>query len=113
MDKVTELLIDALRQGAEGGEQRLYRAGKLPGLFSGRNSLNAELAAQATHDGYIELVRTETKGKATVEWVKVTPKGIAFLLEQESPVKPMEELKAALDLNVAGLPQWLAQVKEA
>src|SRR5262249_26176744 len=80
MDKVTPILIEALRQAAaEAGEQRLYKSGKLSGLFPGRAGANAEAAAQALRDGLLEVVRTETKGKTTIEWVRVTPKGVEFL----------------------------------
>src|SRR5207253_1949205 len=76
MDKAQEILIEALRQGTTtAGEQRLYRSGKLPGLFGGRSSVHAEAAAQGVRDDLIEIVRTETKGKTVVEWVRVTPKG--------------------------------------
>jgi hypothetical protein len=113
MDKVTQILIGALKQGAgEEGEQRLYRSGKLPGLFAGRTGLNAEIATQALQDGLIELVRTEAKGKNTIEWVKVTQKGVAYVLEHESPLRAMEELKAALEINQQGFPAWLAQMRQ-
>jgi hypothetical protein len=114
MDKVTAILLEALRQGASlGGEQRLYRSGKLPGLFAGRTSLHAEVASQAVRDGLLEIIRTETKGKTTIEWVKVTPRGTAFLLEHESPLHPLEELKAVLQTNQDGLPAWLADMRSS
>ncbi len=113
MDKVTEILLEALKQGAGlDGEHRLYRSGKLAGLFAGRTGLNAEIAAQAARDGLIEIVRTETKGKTTTEWAKVTPKGIAFVLEHESPLRALEELRAVLQVNQEGLPVWLAQMRQ-
>jgi len=114
MDKGTEILLEAIRQGAAlGGEQRLYKSGKLPGLFSGRTSLNAEIASQAVRDGLLEMIRTETKGKTTTEWVKVTQKGTVFLLEHESPVRAMEELKTVLQANQDGLPAWLAEFRQS
>jgi hypothetical protein len=114
MDKVTEILLDAIRQGMDGeGEHRLYRSGKLPGLFSVRNSLNTEIATQALRDELLELARTETKGKTTTEWVKVTPKGTAFLLDHESPLRAMEELKAALAIHQDGLPAWVAEMRQS
>jgi hypothetical protein len=62
MDKATAILLEALRQGAAAsGEQRLYRSGKLPGLFAGRTSLHSEIASQAVRDGLLEMVRTEAK----------------------------------------------------
>jgi hypothetical protein len=113
MDKEKEVLLEALRQAsADPGEQRLYRSGKLPGLFSGRNNLNAEIASKALRDGLLELTRTEIKGKNTIEWVKVTPQGTAFLLEQESPLRAMAELQAVLALNQQGLPAWLAELRQ-
>ncbi|MCI0638171.1 MAG: hypothetical protein L0Y72_25045 [Gemmataceae bacterium] len=108
MDKVTEILVEALRLGAEGGEQRLYRTGKVPGLFAARNSLTAEIAARALDDGLLETVRTETKGKTTTEWVRVTSKGVAYLLEHDSPVKVLDELRGLLQANQDGIPNWIA-----
>jgi hypothetical protein len=113
MDKVTEALLEALRQGTTlGGEQRLYRSGKLPGLFSGRTSINAEVASQAMRDGLLELIRTETKGKTTTEWVKVTQQGTAFLMDHDSPQRAMAELHGVLQANQAGLPAWIAELRQ-
>ncbi|MCI0376915.1 MAG: hypothetical protein L0215_04870 [Gemmataceae bacterium] len=108
MDKVTGILVEALRLGVEGGEQRLYRAGKVPGLFAARNSLTAEIAARALDDGLLEMVRSETKGKTTTEWVRVTPIGVAFLLEHDSPVKVLDELRGFLQTSQDGIPIWVA-----
>ncbi|MBI3409855.1 MAG: hypothetical protein HY040_16070 [Planctomycetes bacterium] len=114
MDRVKEILLDALRLGADvEGEQRLYQSGKLPGLFTGRTSLHAEIASQAVRDGLIEIIRTESKGKTTTEWVKVTAKGIEYLLAQESPIRAMEELKAVLQLNQDGIPAWLMELRRS
>lgn len=114
MDRVKEILLDALRQGAqEGGEHRLYRSGKLPGLFAGRTSLHAEIASQAVSDGHLEIAHTDTKGKTTTEWVKVTAKGIEFLLENESPLTAIEELRTALEINREGIPGWLAELRQS
>jgi hypothetical protein len=47
-DKLTLTLLHALHGAlTQPGEQRLFRSGKLPGLFSGRAGLNADAAAQA------------------------------------------------------------------
>src|SRR5437764_5190214 len=96
-DKVTETLLDALRQALGGpGEQRRLRSGTLAGLFTGRTGVYAEAATRALRDGVLEVVRTETKGKTQVEWVRLTPRGIEFLHDQESPVRALEELRDAL-----------------
>src|SRR4051812_14640057 len=61
MDKVTQVLLDALKEAlAHPGELRLYRSGKLPGVFASRVGLNAEAAARALKENLIE-VRSETR----------------------------------------------------
>ena len=113
-DKVTETLLDALKQGmAEPGEQRLFRSGKLPGLFAGRTSINAEAAEKGLREGFIELVHTDTRGKAPVEWVKITAKGVDFVLGRESPVRALDELRAALLQNEEGVPVWIAEIRNS
>lgn len=112
MDKLTDALLVALRQAlAEPGEQRLFRAGKLAGLFSSRTAANGEAAAQAIRDGLLEVVRTETKGKTAVEWVKITPRGVNFLHEQDSPLEVLRELRNVLRTNQQGVPAWLADMR--
>jgi hypothetical protein len=112
MDKAQEILLEALRHGSgASGELRLYRSGKFPGLLPSRTSLHAEAAAQALRDGLIEIVRTETKGKTVTEWVRVTPKGVQFVLDRESPVRAMDELQALLKLNEQGFPGWVEELR--
>lgn len=111
MDRAKQLLIDALRGGADGAETRLYRAGKIPGLFNGKTSANADLARQAVADGLIEIVRAEVKGKSPVEFVRVTAKGVEFVINADSPVRALEELQATLAINRAGLPGWVADLR--
>lgn len=113
MDKVKQALLEALKQAvAEPGEQRLYRSGKLPGLFFGRTAVNAEAAALAFAEGLLELVRTETKGKIPVEWVRITPKGLDYVVQQESPVRALDELRTVLQVTQEGIPVWLAQLQQ-
>jgi hypothetical protein len=112
-DKTTETLLEGLRQAlAAAGEQRLYKSGKLAGLFAGRTGVNGEAAARAVRDGLLEVVRTEVKGKASIEWVRLTPAGVRFLHEHESPVKALEELRETLQASRDGVPGWLADMRE-
>jgi hypothetical protein len=112
-DKVEDILIAALKQALAGpGEQRLYRSGKLAGLFPGRTGPSAEAAAQALRDGLLEVVRTETKGKTSVEWVKPTPRGVTYLHDRESPVRVLRELLDAVRANREGVPAWLAEIRQ-
>lgn len=112
-DKTDILLLEALRQAlAEPGEQRLYKSGKLPGLFASRAGAAGEAAGRAVRDGLVEVVRTEVKGKTAVEWVRLTPRGVEFLHAHESPVEALRELRAVLQPAQAGVPLWLAEVHQ-
>jgi hypothetical protein len=113
MDKHSFLLLEALRQGAgQVDGVRLYRSGKLPGLFAGRTREHAGVADQAVRDGLLEVVRVETRGKTTVEWVRVTPKGVDYLLQHESPVRALEDLRATIDAHRLGIPVWIAELRQ-
>ena len=63
-------------------------------------------------NGLLEQVRTETKGKIAIEWVRMTPRGMHFLHDHESPVQVLRELRAALQTNRDGVPTWLAQMQQ-
>src|SRR5215213_7057815 len=66
----TELLLEALKVAlATPGEHRLFRSGRLAGLFPARTGIASEVALQALRDGLLETVRTEAKGKFVTEWV--------------------------------------------
>jgi hypothetical protein len=112
-DPILTTLVEVLRQAlAQPGEQRLYRSGKLSGLFPSRGGVNSEAAAQAIRDGLLEVVRTESRGKTVIEWVRLTPRGINFMHEHESPLRALEELRHILLTAEAGVPLWLADMHE-
>jgi hypothetical protein len=112
MDRATESLLAALRQAlAAGAEQRLYRSGKLEGLFAGRGGPAGEAAAAALREGLLEAVRTEVKGKTAIDWVRLTPRGVDFLHQHESPTAALHELRAALRSGRDAVPVWLAEMR--
>jgi hypothetical protein len=112
-DKLTRALVDALKVVlTQPGEHRLFRSGKLPGVFDGRAGLNAEAAARALRDGLLEVGRTETKGKTTTEFVCVTPKGIEFVHQYESPVQALHDLRAVLQMTQDGIPKWMGELRK-
>src|SRR5262249_26841400 len=113
MDKTREIVLAALKQAlAEPAEQRLFRSGKLAGLFPSRTGPSAEASTQALREGLFEVVRTETKGKTVVEWVRPTPKGVDFLHKHESPVRAMDELRAVLQMTREGIPVWVTEIRQ-
>jgi hypothetical protein len=108
----TEYLLGALKTAlAAPGEHRLFRAGKLAGLFPARSGLPAEAALQAVRDGLLETVRTETKGKLVTEWVRATPKAVGFVHDNDSPRSILRELKDVLQATRTGVPEWMAEAK--
>jgi hypothetical protein len=112
MDRITEALVEALRTAlTEPSEQRLYRSGKLPGLFAGRTGAAGQAAARALGDGLFEVARTETKGKVVTDWARLTPRGVEFLHEHESPARALREVRDALRVNHEAIPAWLAEMR--
>jgi hypothetical protein len=113
-DRVTEVLVEALRKAlAVPGEHRLYRAGKLDGLLGGRGGAHADAAARAFADDLLRRTRVEVKGKTEIDWVEVTPKGVEFLHQRESPAQALHEFRATLRANQKALPLWLDGMREA
>lgn len=108
----TELILDALKTAlADPRDHRLFQSGKLSGLFASRYGPPADAALAAIKDGLFETVRTEAKGKLIVEWVRVTPKGIGFVHDQDSPKAVLRDLRAAVGETRAGVPVWMADVR--
>lgn len=111
VDRVTETLVTALKQAlTEANEQRLFKSGKLAGLFPGRTGVNAEAAARALRDGLLEVSRSETKGKTVIDWVRITPRGVAFLHEHDTPERVLQALRAALHEARTEVPVWKAEL---
>ncbi len=107
-EKRTELTLDALKRAIAGpGEHRLFRSGKLAGLFPSRTGFSADAALQAITDGLLETVRTEAKGKVIVEWVRVTPKGVAYVHDRDSPKAVLRELREVIGATRDGVPEWM------
>jgi hypothetical protein len=108
-----EFLLEALKTAiAAPGEHRLFRAGKLAGLFPARGGPSAEAAVQAIRDGLLETVRTETKGKLVTEWVRATPRAVRFVHEHDSPRSILRELRDVLQTTRTGVPVWMAEAKQ-
>ena len=107
-----ELIVDAVKAAlADGGEHRLFRSGKLAGLFPSRAGISSEAALLTLREGLLETVRTETRGKMVVEWVKATPKAVAYLHDHDSPKAVLRELKQVLDATRTGVPTWMDEAR--
>lgn len=106
--RLIEYHLGALRRAlAEPGEHRLYRAGKLPGLFPVRSGVCIDAALNALTDNHLETVRTEAKGRQLTEWVRITPAGVAFVHKHDSPQAVLRELRETLGTTRDGVPLWM------
>jgi hypothetical protein len=96
-DKSSQLVLDALSRAAtDPTGLPLHGSKSLPGLFP--TSPPARLAAQrCVAEGLLRVVRTETKGKAPLQYCAVTEKGLARLLDQVSPRQVLEDLVRTLE----------------
>lgn len=109
----TEHLLEALKTAlATPGEHRLFRSGKIAGLFAARTGLAGEAAVIAIREGLLETIRTEVKGKFVTEWVCATPKAVNFVHEHDSPRSILRELKDVLQATRTGVPAWMAEAKQ-
>lgn len=106
-------MLEALKVAvATAGEHRLFRIGKHSGLFAARVGPAAEAALASLRDGLLETVRTETRGRIVTQWVKATPKAVAFIHENDSPKSILQELKSVLGATRAGVPLWMSEAKQ-
>ncbi|MCZ2340585.1 MAG: hypothetical protein LC104_02165 [Bacteroidales bacterium] len=112
--KIAELQLEALKAAlSQEGEQRLFRAGKLPGLFATKTGLAAQAATQALAAGLFEVVRSETRGKSVTEWVRATPAGVRFVQEHDSPKSVLRELREVLSVTRNGVPVFLDAARQS
>jgi len=108
-----EYIVAALKAAiAEPKEHRLFQSGKLAGLFPTRNGVSSEAALEAIKLGLLECVRTETRGKFIIEWVRPTPRGVQYVHDRDSPKAVLQELKDLLAASRSGVPTWLAETRE-
>jgi hypothetical protein len=106
LEKRDAALLDGLRAALAGDEHRLYRSGKLTGLFPSKTGLVGEAAALAVREGLLEYARTETRGRFEIEWVRLTAKGVEYLYEHDSPRAVLGDMRDMLAAARSGIPVW-------
>lgn len=111
-ERRNELLLDGVKAAiATPGEHRLFRFGRLAGLFPSRAGLSADAAGLALKLGLLESVRTEMRGKLVVEWVQATAHAVGYVHEHDSPKSVLRELKDVLQATRDGVPVWMKEAK--
>jgi hypothetical protein len=95
-DNSQSLILEALQRVVVESHGLPLYSGKTGGLFAA--TATGRLAAQACKDdGLIEVLRTETRGKAAQEICGITAKGRALLLGQTNPRSVLERLVETLE----------------
>jgi len=96
-DKSTELILAALSRAlADPNGLSLLGRKASPGIFAATSG--GRLAAQRAKDeGYLQVLRTEPRGKAIDEICAITEKGVAYLLNQVSPKQVLEDFIRSLE----------------
>jgi hypothetical protein len=111
-EKRREILLDALKAAlADSAEHRLFRSGRLTGLFPSKLGDAGEAARQALAAGLLEHVRTDVRGKFIFEWVRATPRAVEFVAEHDSPKAILRELRDVLGDTRSGIPTWMDQAR--
>lgn len=111
-DKSTAQVLNALSRAiADPQGVPLHGRKDYPGLFAG-NAAGRLAALRCKDEGYLRLVRTETRGKTTHEICAISEKGVAFLLSQVSPRQVLEDFIRALEMRQGQTSQLLATASE-
>lgn len=110
-DRKSDILLEALRRGlADTGEHRLFKSGKLDGLFPAKTGPSGDAAAEALREGFLERVRTEVKGKISIDWVRLAPLGVDYIYRHDSPRAVLEEMRGLMSEAKSGVPGWLQAI---
>src|SRR5438132_864740 len=99
-DKSMLLILDGLQRAAAEPAGVPLLGGRQRGLFA--DNAGGKNAAQLCKDqGFIRVLRSESKGKSLHEICTLTEKGLAHLLAQFSPKKVLEGLVQAIEARQA------------
>jgi hypothetical protein len=111
-DKASQLLLAGLgRAAAEPTGLPLHGRKGAEGLFTGTAA--GKVAAQRCKDeGYLQVVRTETRGKSNLEICALTDKGLAHLLGQVSAKQVLEDFIRAVESRQAQVDDLLGVARQ-
>src|SRR5262249_38414015 len=111
--KYQSLLLAGLAQSyASPGMLSLHSTRSQPGLFPA-SALGKAAAAAAMQSDWLQSVRIETKGKTTINYVKLTEAGSQYLLEQTDPKPLLDQVQSTLKAEDVRLQNVQAQVRDA
>lgn len=106
LETVEDKLTEALRPVLGGQLLPLQKAGKNPGIFPA-GATGKKLADEAINRGLVhegEPVAPAKKGGKPKPQYRITPKGLQFVLDRDSPKEALNALQVALREMTAQLP---------
>jgi hypothetical protein len=105
------LLLEGLAHAlAESTGFPLYQTRSGGGLWPG-NALGKAAAKEALECGWLAKVRSETRGKSSIDYVVITPAGQQYLLEQGDPKPLLEAVQASLHERARQLEQLHTSIR--
>jgi len=109
-DKSGEIITLALRRAAVQPAGLPLHGTRSPSLFS-RSASGKKAAQLCKSEGYLHIVRSETRGRTVHEICAITEKGLAYLLLQVSPKQVLEDLVRALHSQQTQVGELLASAR--
>src|SRR5262245_40467472 len=109
-DKTQPLILEALEHSIRepAGLPLHGKGGLFPSGAAGKQAAQACLA-----QGWLQSVRTETKGKAKVEHFTLSESGLAHLLERTSARPILESLLEAIQRCQSRIHDWIDSVQKS
>ena len=112
-DKSQALVLDALRQAWRSRPALpLFAAKAQPGLFAG-NAAGKQAAQLCQQEGYLTRLRSEPRGRSTVDVCGISEKGLAFLLSQVNPTPILEAIVHSLESRQGQFAELLGGARPA
>jgi len=111
-DKSTPLILEALgRAAAVPAGVPLYGGKGTLGLFA-KSATAKQLARRCMDAGLLRVVRTESRGKTVQEICALSEQGLAYLLDQASPKKVLEDLMRGLEARQGQIADLVATAQQ-
>jgi DNA-binding PadR family transcriptional regulator len=109
-DKSSEIIMAALRRASVEPAGMPLHGSRGQSLFAA--SASGKNAAQlCKSEGYLQIVKTEHRGRRVREIYAITEKGLAYLLHQVSPKQVLEDLVRALHSQQTQIGELLATAR--
>jgi hypothetical protein len=109
-DKSSQIILTALSR-AVAYPTGVPLHGRTGGLFAS-TAAGKSAAQRCKGDGYLQFVRTEKRGRSTLEICAITDKGMAYLLSQISPKQVLEDFVRVLEARQAQAGDLLNSAKQ-